>query len=77
MRRTNLVLDGDRLEEARRLLGSRTYSDTVNQALQEAIRIARLRTLPDLLAKVSWDGDIAEMRDDRPHAPRSKKHRAG
>jgi Arc/MetJ family transcription regulator len=75
MRRTNLVLDGDKLEEARRVLGARTYSDTVNQALQEAVRAARIRSLPDLLSKVSWDGDIAEMREDAPR-PKGKKQRA-
>ena len=76
MRRTNLVLDGDRLEEARRLLGARTYSETVNQALEEAVRAARLRTLPDLLSKVSWEGDLAEMREDKPRRPQAKKQRA-
>lgn len=76
MRRTNLVLDGDRLEEARRVLGARTYSDTVNQALAEAVRAARIRSLPDLLGKVSWEGDLAEMREDKPHRPQAKKHRA-
>jgi Arc/MetJ family transcription regulator len=77
MRRTNLVLDGDLLEEARRLLGSRTYSDTVNQALDEAIRSARIRTLPDLLGRLTWVGDLAEMREDNPRLPQSKKQRAG
>jgi Arc/MetJ family transcription regulator len=77
MRRTNLVLDGERLEEARRLLGARTYSDTVNQALDEAIRAARIRALPDLLGQVTWEGDLAEMREDNPRRPQIKKQRAG
>jgi Arc/MetJ family transcription regulator len=66
MKRTNLVLDGDVLEEARRILGARTYSETVNKALEEAIRIARIRSLPDLLTKVRWTGDLSEMRRDAP-----------
>lgn len=77
MRRTNLVLDGDRLEEARRILGARTYSETVNHALAEAVRHARVRSLPDLLGKVSWEGDLAEMREDKPRRPLTKKQRAG
>lgn len=77
MRRTNLVLDGDRLEEARRLLGARTYSDTVNQSLDEAIRAARIRALPDLLGQVTWEGDLEEMREDRPRRRQIKKQRAG
>ena len=38
MKRTNLVLDGDLLEEARSLSGIKTYSDTVNEALREFCR---------------------------------------
>jgi Arc/MetJ family transcription regulator len=68
MKRTNVVLDEDRLEEARRLLGAKTYSDTINEALSEAIRSAKIRSLPDLLRKVRWEGDLSEMRDDRPES---------
>ena len=42
MKRTNVVLDEDRLEEARRLLGAKTYSDTINEALSEVIRSAKI-----------------------------------
>jgi len=66
MKRTNLVLDEQRLEEARRLLGTKTYSETVNKAMEEAIRIIQIRRLPDLLGKVEWHGDLSEMREDRP-----------
>jgi Arc/MetJ family transcription regulator len=66
MKRTNLVLDPSLLAEARRLLGTRTYSETVNKALEEAIRFCKIRMIPDLLTKVKWEGDLAEMRDDRP-----------
>ncbi len=39
MKRTNLVLDEKLLEEATRVLGLKTYSATVNKALEEAIRV--------------------------------------
>ncbi|HEY6342119.1 MAG TPA: type II toxin-antitoxin system VapB family antitoxin [Bryobacteraceae bacterium] len=74
MKRTNVVLDEDRLEEARRLLGAKTYSDTINAALSEAIRSAKIRSLPDLLRKVRWKGDLSEMRDDHPHRHPGKRH---
>lgn len=73
MKRANLVLDGDRLEEARRLLGTKTYSDTVNLALNEAIKIIKIRSIPDLLGKVKWRGNLSEMREDQPKRATSKK----
>ena len=76
MKRANLVLNGEVLEEARRLLGTKTYSETVNQALDEAIRIIKIRSLPDLLGKVRWEGDLAEMREDRPLRGVKRKKRA-
>jgi len=65
MKRTNLVLDGDRLEEARRLLGTKTYSQTVNKALEEAIRYVKIRSIPQFFGKIKWEGDLSEMRKTR------------
>jgi Arc/MetJ family transcription regulator len=69
MKRTNLVLDGDVLEEARRISGARTYSETVNQALAELVRQHKVRSIVDFLGKGLWKGDLAEMREDRPRRP--------
>jgi len=66
MKRTNLVLDADVLEEARRALGARTYSETVNKALAEAVRVARVRRIPELLSQMRWVGNLSEMREDQP-----------
>ena len=66
MKRTNLVLDEQRLEEARKLLGAKTYSETVNKALDEAIRIIKIRSIPQYFGKGLWKGDLSEMREDRP-----------
>jgi nitroimidazol reductase NimA-like FMN-containing flavoprotein (pyridoxamine 5'-phosphate oxidase superfamily) len=38
MKRTNVILDEQVLEEARRLAGERTYSSTINRALQELVK---------------------------------------
>ena len=75
MKRTNLVLDELLLETAREVLGARTYSATVNLALQEAIRTARLRDLAELVGSGVWEGDLSQMRDDRPRrrATRGRK----
>ncbi len=53
MKRFNLVLDEELLEEARKKLGDKTYSDTVNRALREALRIEVLREGLD-----SWSDDM-------------------
>ena len=64
MKRTNLVLDKELLEEAVRVLGVKTYSATVNLALKEAIRMRRIQGLADYIGNVEWHGDLSEMRGD-------------
>ena len=64
MKRTNLVLDEALLEEAVRVLGTKTYSATVNLALKEALRMKRIQGLADHIGKVEWLGDISAMRAD-------------
>ena len=73
MRRTNLVLDGEALEEARRALGTKTYSETVNHALADVVRRHKMRSIAQFFGKGLWKGDLSEMRDDRPRRrPRRK-----
>jgi Arc/MetJ family transcription regulator len=69
MKRTNLVLDGDVLEEARRISGAKTYSETVNKALAEVVRRHKMRSIVEFFGKGLWKGDLAEMREDRPRRP--------
>ncbi len=74
MKRTNLVLDENLLKTATQLLGAKTYSAAVNQALEQAIRVAKVRGLADLFGTGIWDGDLGEMREDRkPAGRRSRK----
>jgi Arc/MetJ family transcription regulator len=72
MKRTNLVLDEKLLEEATRVLGLKTYSATVNKALEEAIRIQKVRSLHQFMGSNLWQGDLAEMREDSPRPRRQK-----
>ena len=65
MKRTNLVLDGALLEEATRLSGERTYSRTVERALEEFIKRAKARQILDLAGSGLWEGDLALVREDR------------
>jgi Arc/MetJ family transcription regulator len=65
MKRTNLVLDEQLLEEAVRVLGVKTYSAAVNQALKEAIRVKKAHKLRELFGSGIWEGNLSEMREDR------------
>ncbi len=65
MKRPNLVLDEALLEEAVRVLGTKTYSATVNVALKEALRMKRVQGLADHIGKVEWLGDLSDMRAPR------------
>ena len=66
MKRTNLVLDEEVLEEASRLSGEKTYSATVMRALEDFVRRAKARKILDLRGSGSWEGHLTEMRDDQP-----------
>ncbi|HZR79753.1 MAG TPA: type II toxin-antitoxin system VapB family antitoxin [Candidatus Binatia bacterium] len=64
MKRTNLVLREDLLEEATRLSGEKTYSRAVERALEDFVRRARARQILELRGKGLWEGDLATMRAD-------------
>ena len=65
MKRTNLVLDENLLEEATRVSGEKTYSATVMRALEDFVRRARARQILDLRGSGAWEGDLGAMRRDR------------
>ena len=65
MKRTNLVLDEELLENATRVLRARTYSAAVNEALAEVVRIRKIQGLQANFGQKLWDGDLSEMREDR------------
>ena len=71
MKRTNLVLDGELLEEVTRLSGEKTYSAAVMRALEDFVRRAKARQLLDLRGTGSWEGELAAMRRDRPTKKRA------
>ena len=64
MKRTNLVLDGELMEEAVNVLGVKTYSAAVNLALTEAIRAKKIQRLRGFFGQGLWQGDLSEMRED-------------
>ena len=75
MKRTNLVLREDLLQEAVRLSGERTYSRTVERALEDFLRRIKARRVLELAASGGWAGDLADIRDDVPR--RARRGRRG
>jgi len=69
MKRTNLVLDEQLLEEAVRMAGVKTYSGAVHMALRDFVRRAKARRILELTGSGLWEGDLGEMRRDRPRRP--------
>jgi Arc/MetJ family transcription regulator len=64
MKRTNVVIDEELLEEAVRVSGERTYSRTIERALQELVRHAKARAIDQLAGSGLWRGDLGQMRGD-------------
>ena len=69
MKRTNLVLNGDLLDEALRLSGERTYSRAVERALDDFVHRVKARRILDLAGSGLWEGDLATLRGDQRAAP--------
>jgi hypothetical protein len=65
MKRTNLVLQTDLLEEATRLSGERTYSAAVNRALEDFVKRAKARQILQLAGSGLWVDNLEAMRNDR------------
>jgi Arc/MetJ family transcription regulator len=76
MKRTNLVLREGLLEEAVRLSGERTYSRTVERALEDFVRRIKARRILELAGSGAWEGSLPEMRDDRPRQRSTGRRRA-
>jgi Arc/MetJ family transcription regulator len=66
MKRTNLVIREDLLEEAVKLSGERTYSRAVERALEDFVRRIKARRILELAGSGLWEGDLSAMRQDRP-----------
>ena len=71
MKRTNLVLDERLLAEATRVLAAKTYSAAVNTALEEVVRVRKIQSIQGFFGSGIWDGDLAQMREDKP--PRRRR----
>ena len=64
MKRTNLVLRESLLEEATRLAGEKTWSATVDRALEEFVRRMKAHQILELRGSGLWEGSLSAMRDE-------------
>jgi Arc/MetJ family transcription regulator len=63
--RTNIDIDDRVLQEAQRLVGTRTKRETVDLALRELVARHKRIGVLDLRGRVHWRGDLAESRRGR------------
>ena len=73
MKRTNLVLNAQLLEETLRVSGERTYSRAVERAMEAFVRRAKARRILEFAGSGAWEGDLSAVREDAP--PYGKKPR--
>jgi Arc/MetJ family transcription regulator len=62
MKRTNLVLNEELLEETLFSSKKRTYSEAVNEAMQEYVRTRKFREIFKLEKSGAWEGNLDKMR---------------
>jgi len=63
--RTNIVLNTSLIEAGLKATGLRTRRELVDFALRELLRHQQQKKILSLKGKVTWEGDLAEMRTER------------
>jgi Arc/MetJ family transcription regulator len=61
--RTNIEIDDELLDQARRLTGIKAKRAVVEEGLRTLIRLGRQRKVLDLAGKVHWEGNIDDICD--------------
>ncbi len=74
--RTTLDLPEELLEEARRLLGFKSKTDTVVLSLTELIRRRRIDELKNLAGKIDLQLDVPTSRRRPPPTPRTARSKS-
>ena len=72
---TNIDIDEVLVESALRLTGERTKRAVVHRALEELIRIERLRALRGARGTLQWEGNLAEMREEGVARGSARRHK--
>jgi len=62
--RTNIDIELEDLEKAKKLIGAKTKKETVNIALKELIKQQNKLKLAQAFGKIKWEGDLPDMRSN-------------
>lgn len=62
MKRTNIVLDDKLIEQGKKLTGAKTSKALVHLALKNLVRQEKQKRILALEGKVTWTGNLDEMR---------------
>lgn len=65
MKRTNVVVDEQLLQEARQLTGIATMRELLDAGLRELIGRERRKQILSLRGQLNWQGDLDAWRADR------------
>jgi Arc/MetJ family transcription regulator len=63
--RTNIILDDDIVEEAKKLTSFRTKREVVDFALRELVKQLRKKNLLAIRHKGMWQGNLSKWRSKR------------
>jgi len=65
--RTNIVIDDELIERARKITGIKTKREIIHEALRTLIRMHEQAQICMLRGKLEWEGDLDTLRTDRSH----------
>ncbi len=65
MKRTNVVLDENLMEEAKTLSGIKYTKDVIHEAVGRFVKNQRRRRILEIPKDFRWEGDLTEMRKSR------------
>lgn len=74
--RTNIVIDDKLIAEAMSLTGIRTKREVVDTALRTLVRLRKQRAVLALEGKITWEGDLENLRQARYMAKDDEEYRA-
>ena len=63
--RTNIVIDDKLMADAMEATGSTTKKEAVELGLKTLIRLKKQEKIRKFKGKLSWEGDLSEMRKTR------------
>ena len=64
--RTNIVLNESLVNDAMKLSGLKTKKSVIEEALKLFVSIQKQTRLKSLKGKLKWEGNLDEMRMDKP-----------